>query len=106
MHQHYLLTLVRLATKLKIYPTISASKIKFSIYDNPDVGIKFLYPLGWEPVIKKGSDNSTIIEILFPNMTIDNNAGNFSSGHRHGPSTSFIVLSIEEEASTYLMILI
>src|SRR5919106_4003628 len=99
MHQHYLLTLVRLATKLKIYPTISASKIKFSIYDNPDVGIKFLYPLGWEPVIKKGSDNSTIIEILFPNMTIDNNAGNFSSGHQHGPSTSFIVLSIEEEAS-------
>src|SRR5918999_1180288 len=99
MHQHYLLTLVRLATKLKIYPTISASKIKFSIYDNPDVGIKFLYPLGWEPVIKKGSDNSTIIEILFPNMTIDNNAGNFSSGHRHGPSTSFIILSIEAEAS-------
>lgn len=80
-------------------PTISASKIKFSIYDNPDVGIKFLYPLGWEPVIKRGSDNSTIIEILFPNMTIDNNAGNFSSGHQHGPSTSFIVLSIEEEAS-------
>jgi hypothetical protein len=32
-------------------------------------------------------------------MTIDNNAGNFSSGHWHGPSTSFIVLSIEEEAS-------
>jgi hypothetical protein len=32
-------------------------------------------------------------------MTIDNNAGNFSSGHQHGPSTSFIVLSIEEEAS-------
>ena len=32
-------------------------------------------------------------------MTIDNNAGKFSSGHRHGPSTSFIVLSIEEEAS-------
>lgn len=80
-------------------PTISTSKIKFSIYDNPDVGIKFLYPLGWEPVIKRGSDNSTIIEILFPNMTIDNNAGNFSSGHQHGPSTSFIVLSIEEEAS-------
>lgn len=80
-------------------PTIFASKIKFSIYDNPDVGIKFLYPLGWEPVIKRGSDNSTIIEILFPNMTIDNNAGNFSSGHQHGPSTSFIVLSIEEEAS-------
>lgn len=81
-------------------PTISTSKIKFSIYDNPDVGIKFLYPLGWEPVIKRGSDNSTIIEILFPNMTIDNNAGNFSSGHQHGPSTSFIVLSIEEEASS------
>ena len=87
-------------------PAISASKIKFSIYDNHDVGIKFLYPLGWEPVIKRGSNNSTIIEILFPNMTIDNNAGNFSSGHRHGPLTSFIVLSIEEEASTYLMILI
>jgi hypothetical protein len=32
-------------------------------------------------------------------MTIDNNTGNFSSGHQHGPSTSFIVLSIEEEAS-------
>ena len=80
-------------------PAISGSKIKFSIYYNPDVGIKFLYPLGWEPVIKRGSDNSTIIEILFPNMTIDNNAGKFSSGHRHGPSTSFIVLSIEEEAS-------
>lgn len=80
-------------------PTISVSKIKFSIYDNPDVGIKFLYPLGWEPVIKRGSGNSTIIEILFPNMTIDNNAGNFSSGHQHGPSTSFIILSIEEEAT-------
>ena len=32
-------------------------------------------------------------------MTIDNNAGNLSSGHWHGPSTSFIVLLIEEEAS-------
>lgn len=32
-------------------------------------------------------------------MTIDNNAGNFSSGHRHGPSTSFIVLSIEEASN-------
>jgi hypothetical protein len=79
--------------------TISASKIKFSIYDNPDAGIKFLYPLGWEPVISRGTDNSSIIEILFPNMTIDNNVGNFSTGHQHGPSTSFIVLSIEEEAS-------
>ena len=80
-------------------PTISTSKIKFSIYDNPDVGIKFLYPLGWEPVIKKGSDNSTLIEILFPNMTSNNNRSNISSGHWHGPATSFIVLSIVDAAS-------
>ena len=32
-------------------------------------------------------------------MTFDNNAGNFSSGHQHGPSTSFIVLSIEEASN-------
>ena len=88
-----------ISNKTEDIPTISASKIKFSIYDNSDVGIKFLYPLGWEPVIKRGSDNSTIIEILFPNMTFDNNAGNFSSGHQHGPSTSFIVLSIEEASN-------
>lgn len=43
-------------------PAISSSKIKFSHYDNPGIGIKFLYPLGWEPVIKKGSENSTIIK--------------------------------------------
>ena len=71
------------------------------MYDNPTIGIKFLYPLGWEPMLKKSSNNSTVIEILFPNTTIGNNAGNFSSGHWHGPSTSFIVLSIEDISSSY-----
>jgi hypothetical protein len=69
------------------------------MYENPSVGIKFLYPTGWEPVHKKASDNSTIIEILFPNVTIGNNAGNFSSGNWHGPATSFIVLSIKDTSS-------
>ena len=80
-------------------PAIPATKIKFSMYNEPDLGIKFLYPLGWEPVIKKGSDNSTLIEILFPNMTSNNNRSNISSGHWHGPATSFIVLSIVDAAS-------
>ena len=83
-------------------PAISASKIKFSHYDNPGIGIKFLYPLGWEPVNKKGSDNSTIIEILFPNITSNNNRNTSSissSGHWHGPATSFIVLSIVDGSS-------
>jgi hypothetical protein len=68
-------------------PAIPASKIKFSMYDNPTIGIKFLNPFGWEPVLKEASNNSTAIEILFPNTTIGYNAGNFSSGHWHGPST-------------------
>ena len=82
-------------------PVVPASKIKFSMYDNPTIGIKFLYPLGWEPMLNEASNNSTVIEILFPNTTIGNNAGNFSSGHWHGPSTSFIVLSIEDISSSY-----
>ena len=81
-------------------PAIPVSKIKFSMYDNPTIGIKFLYPFGWEPILKEASNNSTVIEILFPNTTIGYNAGNFSSGHWHGPSTSFIVLSIEDVSSS------
>jgi len=82
-------------------PAIPASKIKFSKYDNPTIGIRFFYPSGWEPMLKETSNNSTVIEILFPNRTIGNNSGNFSSGHWHGPSTSFIVLSIEDVSSSY-----
>jgi hypothetical protein len=80
-------------------PAISASKIKFSMFNEPDLGIKFLYPLGWEPMIMKGSNNSTIVEILFPNMTSGNNSGGLGRGHLHGPVTSFIVLSIEDISS-------
>ena len=80
-------------------PAIPASKIKFSVFNEPDLGIKFLYPLGWEPVTKRGSDNSTIIEILFPNMTSENASGGLGSGHWHGPTTSFIVLSIVDISS-------
>jgi hypothetical protein len=75
-------------------PAIPATKIKFSMFNEPDLGIKFLYPLGWEPVIKRGSGNSTLIEILFPNMTSGSNSSSLGSGHWHGPATSFIVLSI------------
>lgn len=77
-------------------PAISASKINFSSYDNSSVGIKFLYPSGWKPIIRETSSNSTVIEILSPNITISNGSGNFSSGHWHGPATSFIVLSIAD----------
>lgn len=80
-------------------PAIPATKTKFSIYNKPDIGIQFLYPLGWEPVIKNGLDNSTIIEILFPNMTSGNDRSKISSGHWHGPATSFIVLSIVDASS-------
>jgi hypothetical protein len=77
-------------------PAIPASKIKFSTYDNSSLGIKFLYPLGWKPIIRETSSNSTVFEILFPNVTISNGSGNFTSGHWHGPATSFIVLSIAD----------
>jgi hypothetical protein len=80
-------------------PAIPATKIKFSMYSEPNIGIKFLYPLGWEPVIKKGSNNSTIVEILFPNVTSGYSRSNISSGHWHGPATSFIVMSIADVAS-------
>ena len=80
-------------------PAIPASKISFSIYNEPDIGVKFLYPSGWEPIIKRVLDNSTIIEILFPNMTSSDNRNNASSGHWHRPTTSFIVLSIENASS-------
>jgi hypothetical protein len=82
-------------TTKDISAAVPATKIKFSMYNEPDIGIKFLYPLGWEPVIKRGSDNSTIVEILLPNMT----SSNISSGHWHGPATSFIVLSIVDAGS-------
>jgi hypothetical protein len=77
-------------------PAIPATKIKFSMFNEPDLGIKFLYPSGWEPVIKRGSGNSTLIEILFPNMTSSSNSSSLGSGHWYGPATSFIVLSIVE----------
>ena len=81
-------------------PAISASKIKFSTYDNTSIGIKFLYPSGWKPIIRENSDSSTDIEILFPNITIGSGSGNSSSGHWHGPTTSFIVLSIVDVSSS------
>lgn len=79
--------------------TILAAKIKFALYNNSGLGIKFLYPTGWEPTVKKMSDSSTVIEILFPNSTKSNN-NTTNSGHWHGPSTSFITLSILDASSS------
>jgi hypothetical protein len=81
-------------------PAISASKIKFSTYDNSSIGIKFLYPSGWMPIIRETSSNSTVIEILFPNIANSSISGNFSGGHWHGPATSFITLSIVNVSSS------
>jgi hypothetical protein len=81
-------------------PAISASKIKFSTYDNSSIGIKFLYPSGWMPIIRETSSNSTVIEILFPNNANSSSSDNFSSGHWHGPATSFITLSIVNVSSS------
>lgn len=81
-------------------PAISASKIKFSTYENSSIGIKFLYPSGWMPIIRETSSKSTVIEILFPNITKSSTSGNFSGGHWHGPATSFITLSIENVSSS------
>jgi PsbP-like protein len=81
-------------------PTISASKIKFSTYDNSSIGVKFLYPSGWKPVIRETLSNSTVIEILFPNITTSSSSGNFSGGHWHGPATSFITMSIVNVSSS------
>jgi hypothetical protein len=77
--------------------TIPATKIKFAVYNNHSAGIKFLYPFGWEPILKK-SDSSMVIEILFPNIT---GSSNTSGVHWHGPSTSFITLSIANISSPY-----
>ena len=79
--------------------TIPTTKIKFAVYNNFSAGIKFLYPSGWEPILKKLSDSSMVIEILFPNITGSNN--NTSGVHWHGPSTSFITLSIANMSSPY-----
>jgi hypothetical protein len=81
-------------------PAISVSKIKFSTYDNSSAGIRFLYPSGWAPIIRETSNNSTVIEILFPNKASSSASGNFSSGHWHGPATSFITLSIVNVSSS------
>jgi hypothetical protein len=40
-------------------PAISASKIKFSTYDNSSIGIEFLYPSGWMPIISLASSASS-----------------------------------------------
>ena len=80
-------------------PAISPSKIKFSTYDNSSVGIKFLYPSGWMPIIRETSNNSIVIEILFPNIANNSTSGNFSGGHWHGPATSFNTLSIVNVSS-------
>jgi hypothetical protein len=82
-------------------PAISVSKIKFSTYDNSSAGIRFLYPSGWAPIIRETSSNSTAVEIFFPNVTIGNSSGNTSSGHWHGPATSFIVLSIADVSPSF-----
>jgi hypothetical protein len=81
-------------------PAISAAKIKFSTYDNSSIGIKFLYPSGWMPIIRETSNNSTVIEILFPNMDNSSASGNFSGRHWHGPASSFITLSIVNVSSS------
>jgi hypothetical protein len=78
--------------------TIPATKIIFAVYNNHSAGIKFLYPSGWEPILKKSSDSSMVIEILFPNIA---GSSNTSGVHWHGPSTSFITLSITNISSPY-----
>src|SRR5919197_1533894 len=78
--------------------TIPATKIKFAVYNNHSAGIKFSYPFGWEPILKKSSNSSMVIEILFPNIA---GSSNPSGIHWHGPSTSFITLSIANMSSSY-----
>ena len=61
---------------------------EFSVYDNPGLGIKILYPSDWKPFQTSTTVNRTIIEFRQKVMS------------EHDPLTSFMTVSVENMSGT------
>ena len=72
---------------MEVSPHANITTTKFSIYDNPSLGIKILYPSDWKP-FQTSTVNRTIIEFRQKVMS------------EHGPLSSFMSVSVENLSDT------
>jgi eukaryotic-like serine/threonine-protein kinase len=72
---------------MEMSPPANITMTKFSVYDNPSLGIKILYPSDWKP-FQTSTVNRTIIEFRQKVMS------------EHDPLTSFMSVSVENLSDT------
>jgi eukaryotic-like serine/threonine-protein kinase len=70
-------------TTMEMSPNANITTTEFSIYDNPGLGIKILYPSDWKPFQTSTTVNRTIIEFRQKVMS------------EHDTLTSFMTVSVE-----------
>ena len=68
---------------MEMSPNANITTTEFSIYDNPGLGIKILYPSDWKPFQTSTTVNRTIIEFRQKVMS------------EHDALTSFMTVSVE-----------
>ena len=72
---------------MEMSPNANITTTEFSVYDNPGLGIKILYPSDWKP-FQTSTVNRTIIEFRQKVMS------------EHDPLTSFMTISVENLSGT------
>ena len=72
---------------MEMSPNANITMTEFSVYDNPGLGIKILYPSDWKP-FQTSTVNRTIIEFRQKVMS------------EHDPLTSFMTISVENLSGT------
>ena len=72
---------------MEMSPNANITTTEFSVYDNPGLGIKILYPSDWKP-FQTSTVNRTIIEFRQKVMS------------EHDPLTSFMTVSVENLSGT------
>ena len=72
---------------MEMSPNANITTTEFSVYNNPGLGIKILYPSDWKP-FQTSTVNRTIIEFRQKVMS------------EHDPLTSFMTVSVENLSGT------
>jgi eukaryotic-like serine/threonine-protein kinase len=73
---------------MEMSPNANITTTEFSVYDNPGLGIKILYPSDWKPFQTSTTVNRTIIEFRQKVMS------------EHDTLTSFMTVSVENLSGT------
>jgi hypothetical protein len=75
-------------TTMEMSPNANITTTEFSVYNNPGLGIKILYPSDWKPFQTSTTVNRTIIEFRQKVMS------------EHDTLTSFMTVSVENLSGT------